>query len=434
MNKNIFKLLVVLCGLFTAMPALAVDFEYGGYWRTRAYTMNGFSGDSEDKSQDISQIDARGRLWTKHQINSSMSWTNRVEFNVIWGDEENGGGIGTDGTDYLRFKHSFVDLDTTVFTKDVHWRIGLQRHEQSRGFLFADDFAGLNVSFDALKGEFNLIWMKVFEGATFADDYDDDLDDLDVNFLGLAPKFSIMNDALTLNPYCYYLTSKDASEFSGTTGNSELDVFYIGANIDYVFDSGKVWAVLISQTGSAGVVYDDDIDYDVSGYLGALGSEVKFGKMGIHGEIFYSSGDSDTDNTDVTCFYVPKGQQHYWSEIMGAGVFDSFKSNGSPGYEVSTNTSGLLAYNLGLSFEISDELTLTGDVWYGQYAETNDTFTEDSLGTEVDLRADYMVNEDLKLTVVGAYLFAGDATTLDAEDPTDVYEVGMQLSFFFNSL
>ena len=433
MKKIVLKLLVVLCGLLTAIPAFAVDFDYGGYFRTRAYSMDGFSGDGDDKSQDLSQVDARGRLWTVHTINSSMSWTNRVEFNVIWGDEENGGGIGTDATDNLRFKHSFIDLDTPILDENIHWRIGLQRLEQSKGFLFCDDFAGLNVSFDALSGEFNLIWMKVYEGSVFSDDYDDDLDDLDVDFIGLTSKFNMLNDALTLKPYVFYLTSKDGSEFSGTTGNSDMDVFYIGADIEYAFSSGKVWAVLIDQFGSAGVVYDDDVDYDVSGYLGAVGGEVKFGKLGIHGEVFYSSGDDEVENDDVTCFYIPKGQQHYWSEIMGAGVFDSYVSNGSPGYEVSTTTAGLMAYNLGLSFDFSDDLTVTGDIWYGQYAETNETFTEDSLGTEVDLRVDYMVNEDLTLTVVGAYLFADDATNLDAEDATDVFEMGLQLSFFFKS-
>ncbi len=429
MKKSFIATLALICCMVWSVPAFAVDFEYGGYWRTRAYTMNGFTGDGDDESLDMSKVDARGRLWTKHIINEETSWTNRIEFNVIWGDEDNGGGIATDGTDYIRFKHSYMDYDTTVFNTDMHLRMGLQGFTVANGMLFDDDFAGLILSHEGSTATHRFIWMKVFEGSTLSGEYEEDLEDLDVDFLGLSSTFNFMNDALALNAYVFYLTSDDGREWSATTGNQEISVYYLGADIKYTLDSGNIWGVLLYEGGSADVV-NSDVEYDMKAYIAALGGEMNLGKVGIHGQVFYASGDDDLSDTDVTGFYVPRGQSYYWSEIMGMGVFDYTASSGSPADTISNVVAG----NLGISYEVSQDLSLTGDIWHARHADTNVLVTEKTLGTEIDLRADYKINEDLNLVVVGAYLFADDATTMGADDASDVYEIGMQLSFSFSTL
>jgi hypothetical protein len=58
-----------------------------------------------------------------------------------------------------------------------------------------------------------------------------------------------------------------------------------------------------------------------------------------------------------------------------------------------------------------EKLSLTGDLWYaGKPEKVNG---EDELGFEVDLLATYQLVEGLNLDLVGAYLFAGDAVSLD---------------------
>lgn len=421
--------MALMCSFAAALPAMAVDLEYGGYWRTRAYTMDGFTGDSKNEELDMSKVDARGRLWTKHIINEETSWTNRLEFNVIWGDELHGGGIATDGTDYIRFKHSHVDLDTTVSATDLHLRIGLQEFEAARGMLFDDDFAGLIVSHEGDSATHKFIWMKVFEGATLSGEYEEDLEDLDVDFLGISSTFNFMNDALTLNANAFYMVSEDGREWSATTGNQDINVFYLGADFKYNLNGGNIWGVLLYEGGTADVV-NSNVEYDMNAYIAALGGEMDLGYLGIHGQVFYASGDDDLKDTDSKGFYVPRGQSYYWSEIMGKGVFDYAASNGSPGDTISN----IIAYNLGVSRKVSKDLTLTGDLWYAQHAETNQSVTEEVLGTEIDLRADYKLNKDLTLTMVGAYLFADDATTMGAADKSDVSEIGAQLSFAFSTL
>lgn len=429
MRRAVIAALALICCMAWVMPVYAVDMEYGGYWRTRGYTMDGFTGDGEDESLDMSKVDARGRLWTKHIINDTTSWTNRIEFNVIWGDEDNGGGIATDGTDYIRFKHSYVDLDTTVAETDLHFRIGLQGFTAANGMLFDDDFAGMVVSHEGGFATHKFIWMKVFEGATLSGEYEEDLEDLDVDFLGLSSSFNFMNDALTLNTNVFYMVSEDGREWSATTGNQDIDVYFLGADLTYTMDNGNIWGTLLYEGGTAAVA-NSDVEYDMSAYLAAIGGQIDFDPASVHAQVFYASGDDDLSDTDSTAFYVPRGQSYYWAEIMGLGVFDYTASNGSCG----DTLSNIVALNLGLSYEVTEDLTLTGDIWYAEHVDTNDSVTESALGTEVDLRADYKLNEDMNVTLVGAYLFADDATTMDAEDASDVFEIGLQLSFRFSSL
>lgn len=428
MKKKLLMILALICCMGMALPAFAVEMDYGGYWRTRAYTMDGFTGDAEDKSMDLSQVDTRGRLRTQHYINDELSWSNQVEFNVIWGDEENGGGISTDGTDYLRFKHSYVDLDATVAEKDLHFRIGLQPFTAAKGMLFNDDFAGLKFSYEMDNTTLNLVWMKVFEGATLSGEYEEDLDDLDVDFVGLAPQFNLMDDALTINAYAFYLFSDDSREWSATTGNTDLSVYYMGADFDYRFSAGNIWGVLMYEGGSAEVVYSE-VEYDVSAYIAALGGAIEFDNFDIHSQVFYASGDDDFMDSDIEGFGVPRGQSYYWSEIMGLGVMDSYSVNGSP----NDTPSNIIAGNIGVKIDATEDLEIMCDIWHAQYAETNQWLKEDKLGTEFDLRMDYKVNDDFLVILTGAYLLANDAVTVDAEDDTDVFEIGMQVSLSFNS-
>ncbi|CAN2040414.1 hypothetical protein GMMP15_1710001 [Candidatus Magnetomoraceae bacterium gMMP-15] len=82
-----------------------------------------------------------------------------------------------------------------------------------------------------------------------------------------------------------------------------------------------------------------------------------------------------------------------------------------------------------------EKLTITGDVWYAVLAEEIPKGEagegEDELGIEIDLKITYELVEGLNLDVVGAYLFAGDATTLNNPDDANPYELGTCLSLSF---
>jgi len=68
-------------------------------------------------------------------------------------------------------------------------------------------------------------------------------------------------------------------------------------------------------------------------------------------------------------------------------------------------------------------------LWYAKLAKS-DVNGGQTLGTEIDLRATYALMKNLNLDVVGAYLFAGDAT-YQGKGEKNAYEVGTMLSFSF---
>jgi hypothetical protein len=78
------------------------------------------------------------------------------------------------------------------------------------------------------------------------------------------------------------------------------------------------------------------------------------------------------------------------------------------------------------------------DVWYAQLEEdivfnagTPLQRSEDDLGTELDVVVTYQLVEGLNLDLVGAYLWAGDAVSLDGNNNEDPYEFGARLSLSF---
>ncbi len=433
----------VLFCLSSVLPAFAADVEYGGQWRTRAFTIDGFSGDKDNDSRDYSAVDSRARIWFNFEINKETNWFNQVEINYIWGDEDNGGGIGTDGTDYLRWKHSYLDLDHDITDDiDTHFRVGLQPYALARGFLFDDDFAGLVATYTTPDGsmKFPLVWMKVFEGGTLSGSEENEeaqeiLEEYDVDFVGLAPELKFMDDELTVKPFGFYLTSSQAEGAEALTGNADIDVWFAGLEVELKLDETELWALGVYEFGEAEIVDTGD-ELDVDAYLVAAGIDHSIGDLGLHGTAFYATGDDDSLDNDETTFFVPYGQSYAWSEIMGEGIFDAYgASNGAPG----TAVSNVAAAGAGLSYKLSEKWSVRGDVWYAQLAESPEDLDDDYLGTEVDLRFDYQVNDDVRLTLIGAYLFAGDATTWDyadgieADDDADPWEVGLMLTFRFSS-
>ena len=94
----------------------------------------------------------------------------------------------------------------------------------------------------------------------------------------------------------------------------------------------------------------------------------------------------------------------------------------------------IMAANIGASFKPMDKMKTTLDVWYAAKAEDT-TFAngkeEDQLGTEVDLKMSYQLMDNLTLDLVGAYLFAGDATSANGENEEDPYELGARLYIKF---
>lgn len=432
---GLMALAALLMVAFT-VPAWAMENQFGGYWRTRMYTIQNFTGEDESEAMDWSGVDTRTRLYYTAVFHENLKFVNKFEFNSVWGDT-NGGDIGADGTGHIRVKNSYADFNLGP----VNAKIGIQGGKIARGFFFDDDFSGAVVSFNGPGFSIPLYWIKAFEGGMGKD-----ANDLDVDYYGISPTFNLADGNISINPFAFYAYSKDISAWNPVihangqrakdTVNpdntfDEFNLYFAGLNFDAKFGTASLWLTGIYEGGT--IDLKDGRDFDVSAWLAAAGFTADFGVGNVHGQFFYATGDDGKDE-DFEYFFVPSqnyntGQSYYWAEIMGYGIFDNWTSRNAPADKISN----VMAANLGVTIKPMDKLTITFDAWYAALAEdimVNGS-EENYLGTELDLVITYELVKGLNLDIVGAYLIAGEATTLDSKDEADPYEIGTRLSLSF---
>lgn len=415
---SVLALAALLVVAFT-IPAWAMEAEFGGYWRTRFFTNQNFTGEDETEAQDVSQVDTRTRLYFTAIFHENLKFVNKFEFDADWGTGPLGD-IGADGKEF-EIKNSYADFNLGP----VNFKVGIQGVALGSSFLIDNDLSGAAVTFQGEMFTIPVMWFKAFEGSELGTIDDNEFD---VDIFAVDPHF--MAGPVTINPFGMYIYSEDASAWGVLPGDAEeANIWYAGLSVDYDVAPLWVWATGIYQGGELDDVFGNTTDFEA--YLGAAGFDVDFGGMfSLHGEGFYASGDDDPADGDFEAFYVPATlESYYWSEIMGYGIFDDQVSNNSPADQISN----IIAGNLGFTIKPIDDLKITLDAWYAQLAEEIiiNGSEEDYLGTEIDLIITYQLVQGLNLDLVGAYLFAGEATTLDDPDEADPYEVGARLSLSF---
>jgi hypothetical protein len=447
----VFALAVLLVFAFT-LPAAAVEHVFGGYWRTRFATQQDFTGEDTLQSRDVSLVDTRTRLYYTAVLHDNLKLVNKFEIDAVWGlNGGQGGGtvagtnadadIGADGVG-VEVKNSYADFNLG----DWNFKVGYQGMKLARGLLFDADAAGVLATYHGDNFQLPLFWVKGFEGS--GEGIIDD-NEKDVDFYGLAPIFNI-ND-VSVNPFFVWATSEDLSSWrpatnandvnasANTSSVKDVDLYYLGVNLDYKADNFSVWGTFIYEAGECDIPtlaiamgfgdatrpYNADID----AYLIAGGGSIDLNEIELHGQVVYATGDSTRDQ-EIDSYFVPGGgQSYYWSEIMGLGAMDNQASANAPGDKISN----LIMFNVGTTFSPMDKLTVKLDLWNAN-KEEDDTNGEDHLGTEIDVRLTYNLLEGLNADLIGAYLFRGNATYLEGpgiNDEADPWELAFQLSLSF---
>jgi hypothetical protein len=413
----VLALAALLVVAFTLPAAAEVENTFGGYWRTRAFFENNFSGEKDaGPNGDQTIVDTRTRLYYTAGINENLKLVNKFEFDATWGAAPNAD-IGTDGV-ALEIKNTYAEITRNGLTA----RVGLQGLVFQRGFLFDDDAAAVLLMQQAGNITWIGAWVKFFEGDRAFHD--------DVDVYGIAP-FIQINEQMSIQPYLVYAYSGDANaylEFLGDAAGTtvELGVYYIGVDFDHKTDAFAWWFTGIYEGGTLKTPLVPAPDTDVKAWLAAAGGNWNFGTGDIHAQIFSATGQGATA-TDLEAFSVFQGQSWYWSEIMGLGTFDNQASAGAPGNIISN----ILAAGAGVTFKPMDKMSLTVDVWYAKLNEAvlnTAGVLADDLGTEVDAKLSYSVIEGLNIDLILAWLSAGKATGDGTEDPI---EGGVQMSLSF---
>jgi hypothetical protein len=451
MKKLLILSLAALMVVAFTLPASALENVFGGYWRTRAYSQQDFSG-LDDSAQDYSAVDTRTRLYYTAILNDNLKFVNKFEMNATWGqanrstndtgiaavDEsltgtvdgnsnvQNYGDFGADGIG-VKVKQSYADFSVGA----LRFTVGVQGHAIGRSLVFDNDYSGVTASFKMGDHLIPFTWARINEGG-----FDNNSQDADM--FALWPVFQL-GESFSINPFIVYSysdnTGRNDSAVPGeaVTRNSiqglpaDADdgagIYHIGANVDVTLGAFNLWGTGVYVGGNADRTVGGD--YDVQAYVFALGADVPLGPASVHGQFFLGSGDDDPTDQDLEA-YFGTSMSYYWAEIMGYGTFDNQLSAGTPGDQISN----IWALNIGATIQPMEKLSLTGDIWYAALVE-DDANGNDELGIEIDLKASYQLVEGLNLDIIAAYLLADDATTAGVDNDEDPFEVGTQLSLSF---
>jgi hypothetical protein len=506
MKKFSILLVAAIMVLALTMPAAAFENEFGGYWRTRFFTQMNYSGTGDAQvtgpvttyglsstngttttytptrtwaaanNRDQNTIDTRTRLFYTAKFSENLKFVNKFEMNASWGGNASYGQVGADNFDRVknsdgsgngyspnnnsfRVKASYVDFKLA----EQRFTVGVQDFVLARGYVFADDAAGIKAIFKVNDAIYlPLIYMKMYEGGagySTSNGFAQSNSNYDLSSYVFYPTIFLNKDN-TLKPHVAYITSENGSAalaknnpilagYSNALGTSDklnlavtqVDIWTAGLEYDGkigIFDLG---ATGIFQFGDVRLITNEDAK--LSGYLFDLFGGVNLGPANIHAKGIYASGKKhDDDSTDLKQFatFGPPtdwGTSYYWSEIMGAGIVDNQVPAGAPGDKISN----VWIANLGASYKLLQDLKFSADLWYAAHVDSVAIKTpalipqqySTDLGTELDLVATYTIVDNLKLDLIGAYLWAGDCITksVDSKGSANPMELAAQLSLAF---
>jgi hypothetical protein len=419
----VFALAAVLVVAFVA-PSFAFENVFGGYWRTRWFWQEDFTGVKD--APGTKRYDTRTRLYYTAKFSDDFSFVNKFEFNTQWGDG-NGGDIGADGSTF-RIKNSYADFRTGQFRHTV----GIQGAVLARGFLFDDDFSGYIARYQpGTTGDLLIpfLWARAVSGETGAQSFSTPYGSAtvggskneDVNHFAIFPFFPI-GDNMVLNPYFllqHFNTDNVAIGAPGSVGPPlDIQPWWLGVDFDMKSDAFGLWASGIYNGGEV------TSGTDFKAFLLAAGVDFNLGMAGLWVDGIYATGQSATA-TDAEAFLPPAGASYYWAEIMGLGIFDNTSPLNTPGNQISN----IMTLGVGADWKLGDKFKLSTDLWWAKTAEKvtgAQGQSSDDLGFEIDVILTWALVENLNVDLVAAYLAAGDA--IGTEDPM---EIGARMSFSF---
>ncbi|MDA8404676.1 MAG: hypothetical protein M0Z56_10860 [Desulfobacteraceae bacterium] len=455
---------------------------------------------SHPYSQDLTTIDTRTRLYYTAKFSDNLKFINRFEFNANWGENGTYGQLGADSNtvgkagistlngsyNYFRLKHSYVDFKLS----DQDFRVGVQDFMLARGYLMNDDAAGVKAIFKVNDAVYlPLIYMKIFQDQNgyYSTGYDYDPatgwklnNRFDVDAYIFYPSIYLNKDNV-FRPHIATIQSDNFMKAyakgtplnplqgqklnlwsAGLEYDGKYDIYSFGAT--GVFEFGDLSNPGLYNEGKAAnsPYYVDKLTF--GGYLFDANGGVNIGPANVHVKGIYSSGDKtqsdgkgtagipyDLNSKNYNSFLAPgnnsvNGASYYWAEIMGDGVFDNMTPAGTTGDKI-TN---MIIANLGSTYQLLPDLKFAADLYYAQLAEDRNMnpFSKRSanwqsnLGTELDMVITYTLVDNLKLDLVGAYLWSGDVINKafayqNAAGQTcyysssNPYEFGTQLSLAF---
>ncbi|MCF8067264.1 MAG: hypothetical protein K9L30_01635 [Desulfobacterales bacterium] len=438
-------------------PEIGGDFKAIGF---QAKNMQGYDSElAGGDYDDFSGVMQRTNLYLDIYIGDYIGVYTALEFETIWGSNNGANGrdtgfgyVGGTNDGAMQVVEALIQLypDEYLLNVGKHWIL------LNRGFMQNDYMSGVSLDYYDVfgLGNFQFVWFLEQEeynnpagGGTNAD-----LGDMDQYYL----IYKWAGEEMAFEPFIMYQQGKGNTQKNATAswaqggypsvwaGQGGYDTTYFGFDWDWNVESDVafgLWATGIYETGEMEMVtWLNDYsgrDMDMTGYLAAFGGNyfVAAGDMDIelHGQFVYASGDDPATLDEYEGFIAPTGASYYWAEVLGYGrndfidygwqgayAYDGDNQEMSNGMGYITNQ---MIFGIGASTYLTPKIQTGLDLWYVMLPE-DDSAGNNDIGTEVDAFVTYELVDECFLTLVGGYVFTGDAIYAGA-DQENMYEVSL---------
>jgi hypothetical protein len=406
---------VLFLAISMVMPAYAIEHQLGGYVRVRTYTAGDWTANDSDSSKTRSQADSRSHITYTAKINEDFAVYTELRMDSIFGSDAEGKQSGLSGVTpvTLKLQHSYMDFKLN----ETNILVGKQSFFEARGLLLYDAAPGIRIKCP-LSDQLTLDakWIKFGEGGEGVNAHQD------VDTFAITPEIKL-NDNIKIKPYLWYATSRGMNNgekswnlwWSDINQLSDLDMYYLGFDFDATMGDASIWFTTLYQAGSANIAQANADDWngigsvDFSGIAALGGGSLNLGKITLSGQLFFASGDDEKDDK-IEQFFSAEAGYYYWSEIMGLGSNDDAVPN-----NIGWSLSNIMGGGGTLGFCATDDINLTFGLWYAAAVEDFQGQTglveADDYGIEVNAMLDYSLMDNLSLSLIGAYVMAGDAMT-----------------------
>jgi hypothetical protein len=456
-SKNLKILIPVLLALMVAAPAaMAATFTVHGDLDNRflVYTdqINFFSSNSASATElhDSDAPDTFGsikyRIWMEAATNDgNVKGVYGIELGALRfgaaapdsaGPSQKGTFSG-DGVN-IETRWAYTDFQLPNVDSKARFRIGLFTHKVNKHF-WAETAMGVKF----YGSNYYLAWMRGDDSQTAADK-----DWRDLDFETLSARYDLKMEPVKVGFFAAYFIQDndttapfvDFSSFNPFTSyaiddiNTDADISIFAIGIDGSWSTatnfGKAFVNwdLIYEGGSIDDVSVDGVtatDLDLSAYFAHLDLGLTFGKATVTYTLYYASGDDNNSDNDLDGFMVVDTDASF-SVVLNEGGYvndDYFTDR----YTISDK--GIFVNKLALDYKATKKtkvgvallyLATAEDMEWDNATDFGDptaasTFTDDSIGFEVDAYVSHKLYPNLTLALNIGFLSAGDA--LDAFEP-----------------
>lgn len=480
MKKHLMMVVALFVAVALASPALAaVEMKYGGQFRTRATSNYGLATDGEWGDRNANFIDTRLRMYFYFVASENLRVVTRFEVgDTRWGNPggrvgpSSGGGVGADGVN-VETKSAFVEFG--IPNTPVVASVGIQGLYLLDSWIIDDDFSAA-----VLRAKFDPIGVQLGYIAAQNLNVSDENANIDSFFLSLDYNGNVGPGALYANLVGYFqdghstLVSADPNTLRTPARAIEANTIYspvfdllaggaaVSVDKNYLFDLGlklgykmdwmSAYFNFVKNFGS--VDFNDNGSVDYTGWMIDGGASFFYGPYTFNIGGFYTTGQDlrEIERTgelgDIDQFTYPLATSKYFSEIIGGGVFDNDAighrgpdgglTGAWRGYGFPTN---IWTVTVGGAWQALEKTKVAASYWYfatsekvpgyNSFREIEGIKWENEIGHELNLNITQGIVDGLNLDIVGAYLFTGDAYSMEPSGDDNVYEVGARLQWNF---